>query len=459
MEDYAKQSFWLETCGDDLTPRRPIRHSTKVDVAVVGGGYSGLWTAYYLLKTNPKLSVAVLEDQICGYGASGRNGGGCGGRLANQARLLATLAPADAETLEEVQQGVVPEIASFLEQEGVEADFQRSGSLSVAVGSHQLAALERRASALLARNPNGPAQLLSAPVLERRVRISGAVGALFDPSGAVVHPGKLVRGLARTAERRGAVIFEKSRVTRLELGRQPVVHLGQIQVRAGTVVLAVEGYLNRLPGFRRVLIPMTSSIVLTRPLSDGEWAEIGWAGRETISSYRLSVTYLQRTADGRIMFGGRGAPYRYGSRVLPDHNSSGRIFEMLRTMARAWFPVLRGVEFTHAWSGVLGVPRDLTPAVRYRPQLGLLQLGGYVGTGVGPSNLFGRVAAALLLNSEPRLERLPLVGHGWRPWEPEPLRWAGVRYVQRGLLGADRRAERSGRAPSGRTLAERLWAQ
>jgi len=283
------------------------------------------------------------------------------------------------------------------------------------------------------------------------------VGAWFDPSKGVVHPGKLVRGLARSVERLGGIIYERSPVLEVHSGPKPKLVTRRGVIRARVVVVAAEGYVSEVAGMKRMLVPITSSIVLSEPLGINDWQHIGWHDREALSSFRLSVNYARRTADNRILFGGRGAAYRIGSAVDCEHNGTQQIYSELRRRARRWWPPLRDVKFTHAWSGVLGVPRDLTPSVCYDRSAQVLILGGYVGSGIGASNLFGRTAADLILSRETGLVHLPFVGHKWRKWEVEPLRWAGIRYVQAGLLAADRRAERTGRPPSGRTLAERLW--
>jgi len=221
-------------------------------------------------------------------------------------------------------------------------------------------------------------------------------------------------------------------------------------------VLAGEAYLTRFRELRRQLLPVYSLIVLTEPLSETRWAEIGWEGRECVSSNRYTVDYLSRTADGRVLFGGRGAPYHFGSRIKDEYDSHGPTHEMLRRTAKEWFPALEGARFTHAWGGPLGVPRDWMPTMAYDPASGLATARGYTGQGVATANLSGRTLADLILDRDTTITRLPTVNHRSRLWEPEPLRWLGVRYVQRGLMKVDDRAERTGEPALGKTLAERL---
>jgi glycine/D-amino acid oxidase-like deaminating enzyme len=203
-------------------------------------------------------------------------------------------------------------------------------------------------------------------------------------------------------------------------------------------------------------VPVWSQIVLSEPLPDAAWDEIGWRDHELIASPRLTVIYLSRTADGRILFGGRGAPYHYGSVIRDEFGRHEPTFEMLRGMATEWFPQLAGVGFSHAWGGPLGMPRDWHPTITHDPSRGIAGAWGYVGHGVATSNLAGRTLAELILERPSPRTELPLVGHRSRSWEPEPLRWLGIRFTQAAIERVDRKAERTGRAPSGRSLAERI---
>jgi glycine/D-amino acid oxidase-like deaminating enzyme len=201
-------------------------------------------------------------------------------------------------------------------------------------------------------------------------------------------------------------------------------------------------------------------IVLTEPIPDDVWEEIGWQNRELLSSQRLTVDYLQRTADGRIMFGGRGAPYQFGSRIADAFDRHDPTHAMLRRLCYEWFPVLRlhGIRFTHAWGGPLGVPRDWMPTMRYDARSGIAIACGYTGQGVATANLSGRILADLITGRESALTALPMTKHHLRPWEPEPLRWLGVRFVQVGLERLDKQAETTGKSPRGQSLVERLAA-
>lgn len=458
---YAATSFWLESAGDDLTPRPALHGAIDVDVAILGAGYTGLWTARTLLRHDPSLKVVLVEREIAGFGASGRNGGWVASGLnASSDRLARQFGAAGMNAIEDAVAGAVDEVGRAIQEEGIEADYAKGGSLTVARGPEQLPALEAHWRSLERSGRAAGYRRLDAAETAGRIRIEGALGSVYGGQYAVVHPGKLVRGLARAVERQGATIFERTAVTDVEPGAlpglRPALRTTGGLVRAGAVVLAGEAYLSQLRRYHRALLPLYSLIVLTEPVSEGDWAAIGWRAREVVSSYRLSVDYLSRTADGRILFGGRGAPYRFGSAIEPAFDRDGRTHALLRQMVEAWFPSLRGIAFGHAWGGPLGMPRDWIPTFSFDPRTGIASGRGYTGHGVATANLAGRVLADLILSRQTELTDLPLVNHRSPNWEPEPLRWIGVRFTQESLLRLDARTARTGRPPSGRSLAERI---
>lgn len=456
-KNYAAYSYWLESCGDDLTPRPALDGSVDVDVAILGAGYSGLWTAYYLLKRNPSLKVAIAEQDIAGFGASGRNGGWCsagfplglgelGRRHGNSAARDLQLAMIDA----------VDEVGLVAKEEGIDADYEKGGALRFARGKHQVPLIERSIETYRAFGLDEHYQLLDAEEANSRVNVHGSLGAIFTPHCATIHPGKLARGLARVVERLGGTIYEQTPVTSYSEGASPALHTRTGDIRARTIVLAGESYLSQMKQLERQLIPIYSLIVLTRPLTDEQWAEIGWKGRECVSSNRLTVDYLSRTTDGRILFGGRGAPYHFGSSISDDYDRHGPTHRVLRDAAMEWFPSLTQSDFSHAWGGPLGVPRDWMPTMAYNPDSGIATARGYTGQGVSTTNLAGRLLADLITGVESPLTNLPPAGHQSPNWEPEPLRYLGVRYVQRSYAKLDDKAAASGKPPDGTSLGERL---
>jgi glycine/D-amino acid oxidase-like deaminating enzyme len=457
VKDYASYSYWLETCGDDLTPRPPLDGSTTVDVAILGAGYTGLWTAYELLRRDPSLRVAVVEREIAGFGASGRNGGWCyPGFPVSPGLLRERFGIEAARAVSRAMYETVDEIERVIGEEGIDAQWQRGGALRLARGEHQRPAIEEAYRSLEALGLADRYELLDAGQTAEKVRVTNAVASLFNPKGASIHPARLVRGLARAVERRGGVIFEQTPVVDYEGGTRPRLLTPRGDVWARTLVLAGEAYGQELPKLRRTLVPMYSLIVLTEPLAESDWAQIGWRHRELVASSRMSVDYLNRTADGRILFGGRGAPYKIRSRIADQLDHHEPTHDMLRQMTVEWFPMLRDVRITHAWGGPLGMPRDWMPTTSFDAAMGVARAGGYTGQGVATANLFGRILADLITGAVTCLTQLPTVNHRSPRWEPEPLRWLGIRYTQEGMARLDRDAERTGLAPTGRTLVERL---
>ena len=456
-KDYRSFSFWLETAGEELVPRPSLAGPAEADVAILGAGFTGLWTAYYLLRREPSLRVVVLEAETAGFGASGRNGAWCNAAFpVTPGELTRRFGEEAARDLLLEMRGAVDEVGRVSEAEEIEAQYFPGGQLRVARGPAQVPGIEASYESMRVLGLEEDLWLLDAEETARRVRITGAEGALFSPYCATIHPAKLARGLARAVERLGGVIFERTPVTDFETGSNPRLMTQAGDVRARTVVLAGEAYLARLRKLKRQVLPIYSLIVLTEPLSDEQWDTIGWEGRECVASNRYTVDYLSRTADGRILFGGRGAPYHFGSRVEDEYDLHAPTHELLRRTAREWFPALKGARFTHAWGGPLAMPRDWMPTMSYDPAEGVATARGYTGQGVATANLSGQTLADLILDRDTNVTRLPTVNHKPRPWEPEPLRWLGARYVQRGLMRADDRAEKTGKPPTGQTLAERL---
>ena len=447
-EDWAGLSLWHETAGEDWSPRSRLPGDLQADVAVVGGGFTGLWTAYYLLRDQPGLRVVVLEAQTAGFGASGRNGGWCSALFpAGPARVarLPGSSPEHARAQHRAMRSTVDEVLAVVAAEGIDAHARKGGTLSVARTPAQL----RRARAQVAAarawgRGEDDLRLLDAAEARARLAATRVLGGTYTPDCAAVHPARLVRGLARSVERLGGRVFEQTPVREIRPGRALSEHG---TVSAETVVRATEGYTVSLAGMRRHLVPVYSLVVATEPLPDAAWEQIGLRERETFTEHRNLVVYGQRTADGRLVFGGRGAPYHFGSAVKPGYDRESRVFTMLRHTLVEMLPVLRGARFTHAWGGALGIPRDWVASVGLDRRTGLGWAGGYVGDGVGTTNLAGRTLRDLVLGRDTELTGLPWVGHRSRRWEPEPLRWLGVNAGLRAMTFADTE-ERLTRRPS-----------
>ena len=459
MKDYARTSFWLETSGDDLTPRPGLSGSITADVAILGAGYSGLWTAYYLLRREPGLKVVVVEKEIAGFGASGRNGAWCTSEFPSSPHTLAKRYGREtARATVHAMQETVTEVGRVARDEGLDIDFAHDGCLLIARGPHQRPAIDSGYAGLKELDLHHGVRLLDAEAARSMLNVTGLTGAMFLPNTATIHPGRLVRGLARVVERLGGTIYEQTPVVDVQTGGRPALVASRGTVFAKTVVLCGEAYLSQLAMTARQVLPVYSLITLTEPLSEADWAEIGWRERFCVASCRYQVDYLSKTADGRILFGGRGAPYRYGSAIKDEMDHHGPTHRMLQDNVREWFPRLKDVRFTHTWGGPLGWPRDFMPTVSLDRRTGVASARGFTGNGVSTTNLAGRILADLITERRSPITELPLVNHRSRNWEPEPLRYLGVRLVQREYARLDAKAEQTGIAPSGRSLAERLTA-
>ncbi|MFF0780739.1 NAD(P)/FAD-dependent oxidoreductase [Streptomyces sp. NPDC003720] len=432
-------SFWY---ADDGLPaaREPLSGDASADVVIVGGGYTGLWTAYYLKKAAPFLRITVLEQKFCGYGASGRNGGWLYNGIAGRDRYAKLHGHEAAVRLQRAMNDTVAEVVAVTEAEGIDAGVHKGGVLEVATTPAQLARLRAFHEHELSYGEKDR-ELYGARQTAERIRVAGAVGSSWTPHGARLHPVKLVKGLAAAAEALGVVIHESTPVTEIR-PKHAVTPYGT--VRAPYVLRCTEGFTASLRGQRRTWLPMNSSMIATEPLGDEQWAAIGWDGRETLGDMAHAYMYAQRTADGRIALGGRGVPYRFGSRTDNDGRTQSETVEALREILTRFFPALAGVRVEHAWSGVLGVPRDWCATVTLDRATGLGWAGGYVGSGIATANLAARTLRDLVQQDSGQAGRteltdLPWVNHKVRKWEPEPFRWLGVHGMYATYRAADRR--------------------
>ena len=442
-------SYWWQELG--IPPSRPaLSGDTEADVCIVGAGYTGLWTAYYLIRADPALRIVLLESSFAGFGASGRNGGWVTAALTGS-RTRYAKGPRGADgvrALEQALRDTVDEVGRVCAAEGIDAKYVKGGELTVATSAAQDARLRAQLERDRAWGDDTDVVLhMDSDELSRRLRVAGAVGALYTPHCARIQPAALVSGLAAAVTAAGAALYEGTRVTSIEPG---AAHTASGTVRARHVLRCTEGFTAQLPGQHRRLLPMNSSMIVTEPLSEAAWAQIGWDGFETLGDQAHAYMYAQRTADGRIALGGRGVPYRYGSAVDAGGATQPRTAASLAAMLRRMFPAAASACIAHAWCGVLGVPRDWCASVTLAPATGLGWAGGYTGHGVAAANLAGRTLADLVRGEQSELVTLPWVGHRWQTWEPEPLRWTGVRGLYTLYRAADRLETRSG---SSRTSA------
>ena len=423
---------------EPLAPRESLRPGERADVAIIGGGLTGLWTAYYLTELDPSLEIVVLEKEIAGFGASGRNGGWCSALFPRSASSLARAHGRDAAiAMRRAMIDTVAEVGRVVAAEGIECDFVRGGTVSFVRGPAQ-----RRAAQQELRE----AAAFGVDELEFR---SEPRDHVFDPHCARVHPARLVRGLARVVEARGVRIREQTEVLDWGPGRVSTA-LGDLE--ADAIVVALEGYSATLPRTRRDVLPLYSLMIATEPLPESTWDAIGIAHGQTFTDYRHLLVYGQRTADDRVAFGGRGARYHWGSSVRPGYDRVDRVFEHLRGALVDLLPEVGDVRVTHRWGGPLGVPRDWHASVRFDRDSRIGSAGGYVGDGLSTTNLAGRTLARLITGWDDELTHLPWVQHRSPRWEPEPFRFAGANAGLLAMTAADAE-ERLTRRPS---LAARL---
>jgi len=459
MKDYSRYSFWLENSGDDLTPRPPLDGSTSVDVAILGAGFTGMWVAYHLLQRDPSLNVAVLEAEIAGFGASGRNGGWCFSGFPYSPSALTDKYGRDAaRAVSLAMYETVDNVGEVCERENIDAHYAKGGELEIARAAYDLPKLEEMYNEYRSIGLEDHYRLFDKAETEERIRVAGAVGSFWNMEGAAIQPARLARGLARAVERHGGTIYEQTRVTQFVPGPLPRLDTERGNVSAKAIVLAGEAYLSQIPQVSRRIVPATSHIVITEPLSDEIWEQIRWQHRDVVGGFGTKGGYLNHTADGRIAFGPYRGKYPFNSAITDELDRQEEIFEHARKSALDWFPMLAGTRFTHSWGGVFGVPRDHMPIMQFDKRTGVGMAYGYSGEGVATANLSGRVLADLITETDSDLTRLPMTRHAPMEWEPEPIRWAGYSLVRRGRYRAAEEVERVGAYPEKPSFAQRLWS-
>ncbi|MEV4067631.1 NAD(P)/FAD-dependent oxidoreductase [Nonomuraea dietziae] len=440
-------SFWYRQIG--IPERRAaLPGSRDYDVAIVGGGYTGLWTAYYLKKEQPDLRIAILEKEFAGFGASGRNGGWLSAEFAgSRERHAKARGRQSMIDLQHAMFASVDEVIRVADAEGIDADIHKGGLIHTATNPAQRRRLHEELDELRAWGyGEQDLRLLERDEREERLRVAGALDATYSPHCARIQPAKLAVGLACVVAGLGVDIFEGTTVTQIK-PREAITDRGV--VRAEYIIRATEGFTAGIEGQRRQWLPMNSSMIVTEPLPAEVWKHLGWEGRELLGDEAHAYIYAQRTSDDRIAIGGRGVPYRYGSRTDDRGATQKWTVESLWRMLVKLFPAAADARIQHSWCGVLGVPRDWCSTVHLDHSTGLGWAGGYVGSGVTTTNLAGRTLRDLVLRRDTELTGLPWVGRQVRQWEPEPLRYAGVQLIYTLFRAADRRENDRGTSTSG----------
>jgi glycine/D-amino acid oxidase-like deaminating enzyme len=452
-------SLWMDNLAPPVEPLPPLQGSHQVDVAIVGAGYTGLWTAYYLKRQAPHLRIAIVEAEYAGFGASGRNGGWLMGNLLGEDRLLAGLPPERRRVGFDLLHAIPDEVASVLQREGIDCDYRKAGVLYCAARYPEQ---EQRLRAWLAQlHKEGLSEAdyrwLPPKELNQQMRIKAPLGAIYSPHCATIQPAKLVRGLTQAVQRLGVQLFEQSRVSDWRAG---LLRTDQGELHANWVVPAVEGYAASLPPLGRYQLPVQSLLIATEPLSASQWDEIGLNRGQAFSEFSRQVTYGQRSADDRLVFGARGG-YRFGGRLREDFSLTEEEIELRRYLLGELFPQLRNVAISHGWGGNLGMARRFQPHMLLDTENRIALAGGYGGEGVGASNLAGRTLADLILGHDSPLTEQPWVLRerpvkALKPWEPEPCRWLGYNAIVSSFAYEDQILANPRSAPWRRNMASRL---
>lgn len=429
-------SFWLDKMPGSLTPGVALESSLSADIAIVGAGFTGLWTAYYLVKHDPSLKIVILEAETAGFGASGRNGGWCSAYLSGIDQWLDN--PNSRESgirLQRLMYQTIPEIGRVTREAAIDCHFEQAGALEIAVNPRQQERLlEEIAHHRALGFDEADYRLLDQEELRSTLNVDQALAGIHMPHCAAIQPARLARGLADLVRQLGVSIYEKSPVH--DFGQGSVI-TSQATVKAETILVATEGYSGSIRRLGGRLIPVHSMMVVTEPLPTELTTGLGFNARYCFGNMDRLVTYGQLTADNRIAFGCRGT-YHYGSAVRA-FNPGDPEFNHVRSTLQRFFPDLSGVAFTHAWGGCMGVSRTLRPSVNFDRKTRLGWAGGFFGNGVGATHLAGQTLADLVLDQDTERVDTPWVNppDSAKTWEPEPLRWLAIRSRARLMHMAD----------------------
>jgi glycine/D-amino acid oxidase-like deaminating enzyme len=424
---YSDVSFWFDSLGDVQEPDVP-RLPYDTEVAIIGAGFTGLWTAYYLKQKRPELDISIFEARTIGFGASGRNGGWCMGEATGLDAYQSDPARRDAAMrLRREMFNTVDEVGRVSQAEDIDCHYAKGGWLTVAhLPFHARQIQERIASRHALGFTEDEYRWLPPEEAKSRISIGGAHGAGYARHCAAIHPARLARGLGEVLRKQGVRILEQTPAIQLEPG---LVTTDRGTVKASKILRATEGYTASIKGLKRNIMPLYSMVTATEPLPEAVWAEIGLAEREVFDDPRRIVIYGQRTLDDRLVFGGR-AGYFFGSKRQDTISRDDANVQHVEKVLKEQFPVLKDHRVTHGWGGLMGVPRHWRPCVSFDAASGMGWAGGYVGEGVAATNLAGRTLSDLALGLDTELTSLPWVADEPRRWEMEPLRWIGSKSIR-----------------------------
>lgn len=431
LYEFFLDNVWFDSVdlySQALNP--PLKGAQQADIAIVGGGFAGMASAYHLIRRFPNKRIVLLEGACCGYGASGRNGGFADTGFIGFEGYYDEHGPEKGRAFYDAIHLGLEEIQGFVANHGVDCDLEMSGSMNLATEERHLALLQehkRRFDAM-----GLPARLIETAELQQAIKSTRFLGALHDPSRGILNPGKLARGMKGVIEQLGVEVFERSKVMRIEPGRAVRIQTEFGEVRAPQVVLALNGYSPHVGYFRNRILPLCNYVVATEPLSPAQIESIGWSGREGLADMRLQFMYFRLTRDNRIVFGGEMSPYFYDSR--PSSGNYAPAITKLQRSILTTFPQLAGVRFTHAWGGTMGFTFDFWPSVGVLGDAkNLFYATGFCGEGVVMTQLAGKVIDQLVAGEESALTALPFVQKTLPYVGHEPFRYPAIKMYERFL--------------------------
>lgn len=428
-----RRSLWLqEALAAEYAPETPrLEQNVEADVCIVGGGYTGLWTAQHILDQAPGIRIALVEADICGGAASGRNGGFVDTWWAKVGALVTRVGASEALRLGHASEEAVSAIGAFCQRHEIDAHFTQRGWLWTATATAHLDSWKTAIDACVSLGV-APFVELSADEVARRTGSAAHLAGVFEPAAATVQPACLARGLRRVAIERGVTMYERSPMLHLDRGLG-IVSTPRGSVKAPTILLATNAWLARVPELGRALMAVSSDVVATEPL--GELLALsGWTGGESVSNSRMMVHYYRTTRDNRIVFGRGGGSLAFGGHITRDFNFSARRSRAVSRDMRRLLPVTRDADVTHAWAGAVDRSADGLPIIGRLPgNAAVWYAGGYSGNGVGPSYVVARILAACALSRNDQWARSSLVGSAYPHLPPEPYRYLGGQVVQRAV--------------------------
>jgi putative aminophosphonate oxidoreductase len=435
------RSLWLEEAlrAEDGVDSEQLFEDTKADVCIVGGGYTGLWTALRIKELEPGADVVVLEQDICGGGPSGRNGGFALSWWSKISTLIKRVGEEEAFRLAKASEEAVGEIRAFCGREGVDAHFHQGGWLWTATAPAQVGAWESSVEVAEAHGFQ-PYELLSAEEVQSRTGSPIHLGAAYERTAAIVQPALLARGLRRVALERGIRIYERTAM--VELDREDGgVRTPSGRVRADGIVLALNAWATKIPELARAVVAVSSDMVATAPMPE-KLKESGWTGGEAISDCRLLVHYYRPTKDGRVAFGRGGGRLAFGGRVNSNFDYNGRQTRELEEELVKLVPAAKDVPVTHAWGGPIDRTTDGFPIVGALPARAHIVYGtGYSGNGVAPSLTIAKILASSALRRDDEWAGSPLACGVCGTFPPEPIRFVGGLVVRQAVRHKESRED------------------